>query len=244
MMVNTPAFREAAALVRDRGQTLGVGLHLNLVVGRPLTAVPTLTDSHTGDFLSLGELARRAMAGRVRAGDVRRECDAQIAALAAEGIAMTHLDSHRHSHALPGILPAVVASARAGAIRIVRRPLDRLLLAEPVVSAKMLALHAAWRVAITGVPGSDRAAFGHVAHFRGIALQGAPELESKLLTLLDSLPGGVTELMLHPGYDDATLAALDPYRAERERELSVLTSGVLGAALDRGAIRLATFAAV
>ncbi len=244
MMVNTPAFHEAAALVRDRVPLLGVGLHLNLVVGRPLTAVPTLTDARTGDFLPLGELARRAMAGRVRATDVRRECAAQLAALAAQGIAITHLDSHRHSHALPGILPAVVASARAAAIRIVRRPLDRPRLDAPLVSAKMLALHAAWRVAITAVPAADRTVFAHVAHFRGIALQGAPDIESKLLALLDALPGGVTELMLHPGHDDTTLAALDPYRAERERELSVLRSGVVRAALDRGAIRLATFAAV
>src|SRR4051812_17111049 len=102
MMVTTPAFAEAAALVRTRAPRLGVGLHLNLVAGEPLTPVPTLADPRTGRFHSLGELTRRALAGRVSAADVRRECDAQLAALAAAGVRPTHLDSHRHAHALPG----------------------------------------------------------------------------------------------------------------------------------------------
>ena len=155
-MVNTPAFGEAAALVRERVPTLGVGLHLNLLAGRPLAVVPTLADPRSGEFYSFGELARRAMIGRVSASDVRRECDAQLAALAAEGISITHLDSHRHTHALPGVLPAVLASARAAGVRVVRRPLDEPTTSDPAASAKMLVLHGAWRVAMRGVAADDR----------------------------------------------------------------------------------------
>src|SRR3954447_11297512 len=138
MMVNTPAFQEAVALARTDAPRLGIGLHLNLVTGRPLSAVPTLVDEATGAFHSLEVLARRALAGQVDATDVRRECDAQLAALRAAGIAPTHLDSHRHAHVLPGILPAVTACAHEAAVRIVRRPLDRPTPLDPVASAKML----------------------------------------------------------------------------------------------------------
>jgi predicted glycoside hydrolase/deacetylase ChbG (UPF0249 family) len=241
MMVTTPAFAEAVDLVRARVPALGVGLHLNLIAGRPAAEVPTLVDARTGLFHPLAELARRAIAGRVSPADVRRECDAQIAALRAAGIAPTHLDSHRHSHALPGILPAVLASAAAAGIRIVRRPLDAPLLGDPVASAKMLVLHAAWRAAERGVDAAGRALIARAPRFRGIALQGAPDVGPRLLALLDRLPPGATELMLHPGYDDTVLAAQDPYRAERERELAVLKSSIVRGRLDRGDIELVTF---
>jgi predicted glycoside hydrolase/deacetylase ChbG (UPF0249 family) len=241
MMVTTPAFGEAAELARARAPRLGIGLHLNLVAGRPLTEVPTLVDPRTGAFHALEQLARRAVAGRVDGADVRRECDAQLAALSAAGVVPTHLDSHRHSHALPGVLPAVLASAASAGVRIVRRPLDAPVLADPAASAKMLVLHAAWRIALRGVDAAGRALLARSPSFRGIALQGAPDIGPRLLSLLDRLPAGPTELMLHPGYDDAVLAAQDPYRAERERELAVLTASIVRGRLDRGDIRLVTF---
>ena len=241
MMVSTPAFGEAAELVRTRAPTLGVGLHLNLIAGRPLTAAFTLADPRTGRFYPLPELAARALSGRVHPADVRRECDAQLAALSAAGIKPTHVDSHRHAHALPGVLPAVVTSARDAGVRVVRRPLDRPPLTDPLVAAKMLVLHAAWRAAYMKVDQAGRTLLARAPHFRGIALQGAPDVERRLLDLLDQLPSGTTEIMLHPGYDDAVLAAQDPYRSEREREVAALCSSVVRERLGRGDIRLVTF---
>lgn len=242
MLVNAPAFAEAASLARERVPRLGVGLHLNLIAGRPLTAVPTLTDSRTGTFHSLGELARRAFTGRVRAADVRRECDAQLAALAAAGIPATHLDSHRHAHALSGILPAVAASAHAAGIQVLRRPLDRVSLHHPVASAKMLMLHAAWRRALSGVSHDDLPLLASAPHFRGLALQGATDVEARLLEQIDALPAGATELMLHPGYVDEILTAQDPYRLPRERELAALKSPSVLERLARGDVKLVGFA--
>lgn len=241
MMVNTPAFGAAAALVRDRAHTLGVGLHFNLLTGSPLSVAPTLCDPRTGNFFSLATLAQRSFAGRVSADDVRRECDAQLAALRAEGIGITHLDSHRHTHALPGILPAVVASARAAGVRVVRRPIDVVAPSEPVVTAKVLVLRASWAAAVRGVAPEDRAMLTGSPNFRGIALQGAPDVEHRLLMMLDRLPPGDTEIMMHPGYDDAVLAAQDPYRLEREREVGALNSLALCERLDRGDIKLVRF---
>ena len=233
MLVNAPAFAEAASLAHERVPRLGVGLHLNLIAGRPLTAVPTLTDSRTGTFHSLGELARRAFTGRVRAADVRRECDAQLAALAAAGIPATHLDSHRHAHALSGILPAVAASAHAAGIRVLHHP---------VASAKMLMLHAAWRRALSGVSHDDLPLLASAPHFRGLALQGAIDVEARLLEQIDALPAGATELMLHPGYVDEILTAQDPYRLPRERELAALKSPSVLERLARGDVKLVGFA--
>jgi predicted glycoside hydrolase/deacetylase ChbG (UPF0249 family) len=242
IMVNGPAFAEAVAVAQSRRPRFGVGLHLNLVAGRPLTDVPSLTDPRTGQFHSLAELARRALSGRVRAEDVRRECDAQLRALAAAGLIATHLDSHRHAHALPGILPAVAASAHEAGIHWVRRPLDRPSVGDVAASAKMLVLHAAWRRALVGVDRAHLPLLARAPYFRGIILQGSEHVEARLLHLLDHLPAGPTELMMHPGYDDATLAAQDPYRQEREREVTALRSPAVRARLERGDIQLVSFA--
>ena len=241
MMVNTPAFHEGAALVRERAPTLGVGLHFNLLTGRPLASVPTLANPRTGEFYPLAELSRRAFLGRVSATDVRRECDAQLAALTAEGITPTHIDSHRHTHALPGILPAVVASALAAGVRVLRRPLDRPSFDDPITSVKMLTLRAAWRAASRKLDAASRVLLARSPNFRGIALQSAPDIEYRLLRLLDHLPTTPTEIMLHPGYDDPVLAAQDPYRHEREREVAALCSAGVRERLTRGDIRLVTF---
>ena len=241
MMVNTPAFGEAAALVRERVQTLGVGLHFNLLTGSPLSVAPTLCNPRTGIFFSLGDLARRAILGRVSADDVRRECDAQLVALRAAGITATHLDSHRHTHALPGVLPAVLASARAAGVRVVRRPLDAFALGDPVASAKMAVLRASWSAATRRLGDEDERLLARSPKFRGIALQGAPDVQRRLLTLLDRLPAGDTEIMLHPGHDDAILAAQDPYRSEREREVAALCSIAVRERLQRGDLLLVRF---
>jgi predicted glycoside hydrolase/deacetylase ChbG (UPF0249 family) len=242
MMVNTPAFHEAASLARDTAPALGVGLHLNLIVGRPLSAVPTLADPRTGQFYSLAELARRAAVGRVSPHDVKRECDAQLRALAVEGIACTHLDSHRHTHALPGILPAVLASAHDAGVPFIRRPLDKPALGDPAASAKMFVLQASWHAALRGAPAEHRALVSRSPSFRGIAMQGAADVETRLLALLDELPQGATEIMMHPGYDDVVLALQDPYRKEREREVAALRSAAVRERLGRGDIQLITFA--
>ena len=241
MMVNTPAFGDAAALVRDRAPRLGVGLHLNFLTGAPLSVAPTLCDPRTGIFFSLGKLTQRAFAGRVSASDVRRECDAQLAALRDEAIGITHLDSHRHAHALPGVLPAVLASARDAGVRVVRRPLDVVVPSAPAVTAKVMVLRASWAAALRGVAPEDAALLARSPNFRGIALQGVPDVEHRLLELLDRLPAGDTEIMMHPGHDDAVLAAQDPYRAEREREVLALCSTTVRARLQRGDLRLVRF---
>ena len=241
MMVAAPAFGDAVERVHSEAPKLGVGLHLDLVAGKPLTSAPSLTDPETGRFHALEALARRALAGQVEAADVRRETEAQLEALTAAGIKPTHIDSHRHAHALPGILPAVAAVAYDARVPVVRRPLDSPSLLDPVASTKMLVLHAAWRTALHGVAPPHRELLARAPHFRGIALQGASDVRDRLLAMLDQLPLGVTELMMHPGYDDAVLAEQDPYRSEREAEVKALLEPAVSKRLTKGDVRVVSF---
>jgi predicted glycoside hydrolase/deacetylase ChbG (UPF0249 family) len=61
-----------------------------------------------------------------------------------------------------------------------------------------------------------------------------------LVNLLRSLPDGTSELMCHPGHVDSRLQS-STYRAERERELAILTHPVVRDQVDALGIELITF---
>jgi predicted glycoside hydrolase/deacetylase ChbG (UPF0249 family) len=240
LMVNTPGFDDAVRRAHALGPQLDVGLHFNLTTGAsvaPAARVRSLLDG-AGRFLSLGALLRRALGDGVRPAEVRLEADAQFARLRAAGIAPTHVDSHRHVHAVPVMRGALAAAAAAAGVRAVRRPLEPLW-ARPASAAgivKRALLAAAWAAPSRGprpVPGT--------ASFRGIALLGAPSFETDLLELLDALPEGRTELLVHPGKNDPSVAAWDPYIAERAVELAALLSTRVRERLARGDIALTRF---
>jgi predicted glycoside hydrolase/deacetylase ChbG (UPF0249 family) len=241
VLVNAPGWENAVAALQAAGSDLGVGLHLNLTAGPPVSAARSLVDTRTGQFPSLTALVARALTGRIAAADVAVECAAQLERLRAVGVNVTHIDSHRHVHALPGVWPAVVTTARARGIRIVRVPLEppgtdpRQWRALP----QRLVIAAAWRVAARGVTPPH-----HADHFRGLALQGGRGFRTGLLALLDRLPRGSTELMVHPGHPDAALAAWDSYAAPRAEELAVLTSSPIRERFRRGDFQLIHFGAM
>jgi predicted glycoside hydrolase/deacetylase ChbG (UPF0249 family) len=81
------------------------------------------------------------------------------------------------------------------------------------------------------------------AHFRGIALLGLRSFAADLLGLLDALPEGTTELLVHPGKHDPAVAGWDTYIAERAIELSALLSAPVRERLSRGDILLTRFGA-
>ncbi|GDX87330.1 carbohydrate deacetylase [Gemmatimonadota bacterium] len=219
MLVHCPGWDDAARL-RDAAPRLGVGLHLNLLVGAPTIAGVTMIDRRTGRFLGLGALLRRALAGRLDSAEIEAECEAQIAAIEALGVTLTHIDSHRHTHALPVVRRAV---ARVAARR--RLPLRR-----PVESHRWFpndglsqfhrgVIAWSWRVTSVGA-----AATLAPDHFIGVSMQGGDQFEAQITHLLDRLPSGSVELMVHPGRVDAALESVDGYTWQRTRELAALTS--------------------
>ena len=117
-LVNGPAWRagaaELAALQRQRGAALGVGLHLNLTEGSPLSAelgavwprLPALPR-----LIALAHLRRLPLAA------LRAELHAQLAVFEqSTGSLPSHLDGHQHVHHLPGVRALVLEAlaSRAG----------------------------------------------------------------------------------------------------------------------------------
>lgn len=242
LMVNMGAEADAMRRLRDaraRGLDVGVGLHLNLVAGAPLSHCPSLTVARTGHFRPLWALAARALGRRLVRDDVERELHAQLdragQLLSPLGMHVTHIDSHRHAHCLPGIFDLVIRIAKDRGIRHVRHPEE----SSPTLLRRLPAtlVSRVLRLALASRASTDGVAFV------GLGLMGSHTLERDLQRLLLALPAGTTELMVHPGYDSPELAALDPYRLAREREVLALTSPALRARIQMLGMELTHFGA-
>jgi predicted glycoside hydrolase/deacetylase ChbG (UPF0249 family) len=244
LMVNMAACDDAIRRLRElqvRGVTASIGLHFNIVAGRALGTCPTLTRQPGGhEFLPLPSLAWRAFRRRVDPRDVEAELEAQLRRarelLATVGMRVTHIDSHRHAHCLPGVVDIVLRTARRHGIEHVRHPYEAsTLLRSPRASLAAQLL----RVALPKqtVPPIDDIGF------TGVAAMGSRTFDRDLLEIVSALPQGTTELMVHPGYDSPELAALDPYRAPREREVRALTSQVLRERIVERGVELTRFGA-
>lgn len=223
------AATSAAVGIACATATLGVGCHVVLVDGDPVLPpgeIPTLAERRTGRFQpALGRFLQRLLAGRIRATEMEAESAAQIALLQAEGIELTHIDTHKHVHMFPAVLRPVLRAAAGRGIRAIRNPF------EP-----------AWSLRATpGAPWLRRAEVSLLRHleptFRrilaeegftttdgAIGVLATGTLDSKAVSsLLRNLPAGTWELVTHPGYNDADLAqARTRLLASRETEREAL----------------------
>ena len=242
MMANGLDWESAVRHARAT-RTLDIGVHLNLVQGRPLLRVPSLTNARTGELLPLGALARRALARRIDRDELASELRAQIERVRQAGIAVTHLDSHRHAHVLPGIFPVVCRVAIEAGIRVLRIPREPLGVNALHAGATARKLVLATSLRVSGALPLD-SALATTDHFRGVSLQGGAHFAGRLRRALDTLEPGSTELMVHPGHVDEALVAQDPYTRPRATELAVLTSPGTRERLARGDIDLVSFAAL
>lgn len=100
-MTNMPEVVHALELIKDN-PGIGVGIHLVLTAGKPLSKdVSSLVDEN-GVFRRLSEEL-----SYVKSEEVERELTAQIERFYSFGIAPTHIDSHHHVHMYTNIYPIV-----------------------------------------------------------------------------------------------------------------------------------------
>ncbi len=231
LMASARAFPEAAERAKA-SPGLKTGCHVVLIDGEPVAPdLSSLINGANRFRSSLKDFAQAAVRRRIAAEEIQRETEAQIRKIQNCGVALTHVDSHKHTHMFPHVLRPVLRAAKACGIRAVRNPFEPvrswprdLLLRTPgmwmrsagVACFQMFA--SAFRRATReeGMLTTD----GTV----GIAVTGL--LDQKALTaILRALPEGTWELVCHPGYSDADLhAAGTRLTQSREMELEALTS--------------------
>jgi predicted glycoside hydrolase/deacetylase ChbG (UPF0249 family) len=211
-MVPCPWFLEAAEYGRSRPRA-DLGVHLTQtsewqtlrwgpVAGR--SAVPTLTDERGHFHADVASVYHHA-----ELGEVERECRAQIEQALAAGIDVTHLDSHMGTMQL-----------------------------DPRYHELYVRLAAEYRVPLRAVPRAMlmRSGFEAVAALideLGVLVpdtfffDGPPEPAATAdfwNQRLESLPAGVSEVLVHAGYDDPELRACCPKWEQRVADHRFFTS--------------------
>lgn len=230
-MVPAPWFSEIAAFTREHPEA-DIGLHLTITSEtdnhrwRPLAdpaTVPSLVDEH-------GYLHRRwAQDADINPHDVERELRAQIEKAYGAGLRPTHIDSHQFRLQMRG-KPLFDAYARLG------REYGL-----PILAARQ------WS---PRYPYLDNApSFGHFM-LDGVAIirddVKAESWRSYYARLLNSLRPGVTEVLIHPGYDDDELRTAFGERlawgaAWRQRDFDFFTSDEFRSLLVGNDIKLITW---
>ena len=219
---NMPAAESAVAALRG-APSLGVGVHLNVSQGPPL--------SRPGREKLAGEggLMNRTAVGVIQAvlrrpwllGAIEAEFDAQIQWALAHGVRPTHLDSHRHSHAFTPIFACVARLARRYDIPFIRR--HREALPGPGWPAAPRKQRRTSFI-LNRLGGVNRLLWpGRLATSGtwGVAHTGCIDA-GWLVRAASVLPAGVTEWMVHPGLPGDVDSLLSRLGDSRRMELSAL----------------------
>ncbi len=226
LMVAAPAAADAIRRARELPR-LRVGLHLVLADGRAALApelIPDLADQS-------GRMDSRMFVNGLRffaSAAVRRQLEAEIraqfSAFARTGLALDHVNVHKHFHLHPTLLQMLLRIGREYGVSAVRVPDEPLWFAArggrwtPWVGAALLAPWNALmkrRLRAAGMPHNDS--------IFGVAASGAMD-EKTLLAVLARLPPGITEIYLHPATvsGSAIAASMSGYR--HADELAALLS--------------------
>jgi len=249
LMVTGAAAAHAVALAKAT-PSLAVGLHLVLAQGRPAapaSAIPELVradgafrDTPIRNGLRYAWAYVRA-AGRAQ---LVREIDAQLAAFAATGLELAHVDGHLNMHLHPMVLPILLELApRYGirAMRVSRESLRAALRYDRRHAARkcfeglafhVLAAYASPRLRAAGIVSSERVFGMH---------QTGHVDEAYLLHVIATLPPGTSEVYCHPAVVDDEARRWRPADYRSDAELAALCSPRVRAALDAAGVELIAY---
>ena len=228
-MLNIPTTAEDVVVAVKETPDLGLGVHLVLTMGRPLSApetVPSIVDEN-GNFFKYTPLLEH-LAG-IKIEEVKAEWRAQIERfIRAAGRNPSHLDSHHHSsYFSPALFRGMLQLAREFNCAI-RYPFTD-------VSSEIeeTAKHAPTLLQEFNPPRPD-------VFFVEFYDEGATQ--EQLLDIISKVGEGTSEIMCHPGHVDEAFANESVYNFQRERELKIMTDPSIKEAIQSQGIELITFA--
>jgi len=238
LMVSAPAAADAVARAK-RLPSLRVGLHLVMVEAWPTLPAAELPDLVGADGLIRSDMGRLgldlAMKPTARH-QLAAEIIAQFEAYRATGLALDHVNAHKHFHVHPLIAGAVLSIGRRygmRALRVPREPRAVLRAAEAGAAPKPALDSAPWaallavRARQAGLLIPDRTL--------GLAWSGAMT-PARVAGLLKHLPKGLTELYTHPATGGGFPGEAPGYAYAAERD-ALIAPATLAAFKASGAIR-------
>lgn len=246
LMANSGSFEQAVTIARTLPR-LNIGCHIVLIDGEPVsTGLQSLTDGTSRFKSSLKDFAFAATRGRLFPEEIQREAEAQIRKIQAAGVAVSHVDTHKHTHIFPNVLQPILMAAKACGIRAIRNPFEALRLwpLASIMTSPRLWTRAVQVALLQKFASSFRETIrkeGMVTTngITGVVATGSLD-QKLLLATIAALPRqGHWELVCHPGYMDADLSAVGTRLLQSRRvELDALLSEQTRQALRKREIEL------
>jgi hopanoid biosynthesis associated protein HpnK len=207
LMVNESSCAEAVEMARQN-PSLGVGLHLTLLMGRsalPPKEIPGLVNER-GEFLNDPvKVGFQYFFRRELREPLRREIHAQFARFRETGLVLDHVNGHLHLHLHPTVFGILMQDAKALGIERMRLTRDPFWMDVPLARGKRVyrATHAMIYFILSGRAKSAfrRNNLRHTQRVFGL-LQNDRVDEAYISKLLPVLPAGDSELYSHPSLDN------------------------------------------
>ena len=248
LMPSAPCWQEAVRLAKEN-PCLGIGVHLTLVGGVPSVLpkeqVSSLLDDD-GLFLpDYVAFAKRYYSGAVKKAELEAELRAQLERALSCGVNITHIDSHQHTHVLPGINSLVLKLSNEYNIIRVRIPKEGYLFTGGFQTGvgRLIGRSGLSFCADMAALRADSLGLRHPQHFYGMLAGG--HLNAQLIAnILRQLPEGVSEIMTHPGLDSAALGKAFSWQYHWREELDAYLDADNKALLKELGIEPVSFAAL
>ena len=248
LMPSAPCWQEAVRLAKENPR-LGIGVHLTLVGGVPSVLpkekVSSLLDDD-GLFLpDYVAFAKRYYSGAVKRAELEAELRAQLERALSCGVNITHIDSHQHTHVLPGINSLVLKLSNEYNIIRVRIPKEGYLFTGGFQTGvgRLIGRSGLSFCADMAALRADSLGLRHPQHFYGMLAGG--HLNAQLIAnILRQLPEGVSEIMTHPGLDSAALGKAFSWQYHWREELDAYLDAGNKALLKELGIEPVSFAAL
>ncbi len=236
---NMPAAADAVRRLAEAPR-LGVGVHLNVSQGPPLSAGGRRLAGERGimDRTATGVILAAATKPWMIS-SMLDEFRAQIEWVLDHGVHPTHLDSHRHSHGFPPIFHGVAKLAKHYNIRFVRWYRESLAGTDwPAAESKQRRICSLLNMfgRVNGCIPSGRLLRGTLGTW-GISHTGSLDA-AWLIRVAAAAPFGVIEIMTHPGYADDLPEGASRLRESRRMELEALCDGAVREAFAKQGIEL------
>lgn len=249
--VNFPYIQDVEYIVRNY-PNVSIGLHLNINVGKPVNLpkyVPSLLNA-SGEFWG-SEFDKKLLLCQINYSELQKECEAQIVKLQGLGVNISHIDGHQNKHLYPGYFGILLKLGKKydiKRIRCHRRYIflkiggnRKLRLSQYYFShPKQILTHTYDRIMMKvaeskGFLMADRLiSHGYIDNSEKFMLDSWIEI-------IKTLPTGINEIYVHPGYPDDDLRKYANYVDERFLELRILTSPELLQNIQKENIQIISF---
>jgi len=245
LMANMPGFEHAVELAKQN-EKLGVGIHLNIVRGQPISTVNkvrSLVNDENYFFSNVFLIIRKLILREINIEEIELEFGAQIEKILNNNIKISHFDSEKHVHSIPSIFKIILKLGKKYNIRRIRYINEYCLSPNLFQSFKSFFASLSCslmkqRIKESGTLITDR--------FYGICNSGCIS-SLKLKKILNNMDDGVTEIMVHPGFMSQELIDIEKkigsfyINKHREKELNALLDRDLKQIIKNRKISLINF---